>query len=204
VTTGGRSQPVDPWGRPLTISAETKQKAERIRDLMMHRNPTGDLERIFDAALTLLLVKLEKERLGKTARSQGKNLPALALNTPHDEEPAQGRALATENVEKVKAANGNGNAKRPNGARSPNEKQGRHIPTALPQEKRRGHIPMAIRREVLARDGEQCTFVDAEGIVRGGGRRTAITRLPRARGASGVGAAAGEARSRDARRDDPP
>ncbi len=52
----------------LTVSAETRAKLERIKDLMRHRNPTGDLETIFDASLGLLLTKLEKERLGKTSR----------------------------------------------------------------------------------------------------------------------------------------
>jgi len=52
----------------LTISSELKAKLERVRDLMLHRNPTGELEPIFDVALGLLLTKLEKERLGKTSR----------------------------------------------------------------------------------------------------------------------------------------
>jgi len=52
----------------LTISAEIETKLERVRDLMRHRNPTGDLETIFDVALGLLLTKLENERLGKTSR----------------------------------------------------------------------------------------------------------------------------------------
>src|SRR5690606_10766194 len=52
----------------LTVSAEAKAKLERVKDLMRHRNPTGDLEKIFDVSLDLLLVKLEKERLGKTLR----------------------------------------------------------------------------------------------------------------------------------------
>ena len=52
----------------LTVSCETKEKLERVRDLMRHRNPSGDLEKIFDVSIDLLLTKLEKERLGKTSR----------------------------------------------------------------------------------------------------------------------------------------
>jgi hypothetical protein len=52
----------------VTVSAETKASLERIKDLMRHRNPTGDLETIVDASFALLLAKLEKERLGKTSR----------------------------------------------------------------------------------------------------------------------------------------
>ncbi len=56
----------------LSVSRETKDKLERIRDLMRHRNPSGDLEKIFVLCLDLLLTKLEKERLGKTSRSKAK------------------------------------------------------------------------------------------------------------------------------------
>ncbi|MBN9164915.1 MAG: hypothetical protein BGO98_35970 [Myxococcales bacterium 68-20] len=56
----------------LTVSATTKEKIDRIKDLMRHRNPTGDLETILDASLALLLAQLEKERLGKTPRPGGR------------------------------------------------------------------------------------------------------------------------------------
>jgi 5-methylcytosine-specific restriction endonuclease McrA len=53
------------YGVQLTASAELKAKLERARDLMRHRNPSGDLAVVIDAALDALLGKLEKERLGK-------------------------------------------------------------------------------------------------------------------------------------------
>ena len=37
---------------------------------MRHRNPTGDYAVIFEAALDLLLEKLETDRLGKTSRPE--------------------------------------------------------------------------------------------------------------------------------------
>ena len=52
----------------LAVSAGTKEAIDRIKDLMRHRNPTGDLETILDASLALLLARLEKERIGKTRR----------------------------------------------------------------------------------------------------------------------------------------
>lgn len=88
----------------LTVSSETRAKVERARDLMKHRNPTGDLEVIFDRAMDALVEKLEKERLGKTDRPQAKPRPCKP-----------------------------------------------------------DHVATATRREVFERDGEQCTFVDAEG-----------------------------------------
>jgi 5-methylcytosine-specific restriction endonuclease McrA len=49
----------------LTAGAELKAKLERACDLMRHRNLSGDLAVVIDAAMELLLSKLEKERLGK-------------------------------------------------------------------------------------------------------------------------------------------
>jgi hypothetical protein len=94
----------------LTVSTETRDKLERARDLMRHRNPSGDLGVVLDEALTLLLEKLEKQREGKAARPR----------------PA------------------------------PSE-QGLHA------EGKRRPISRAVRREVYARDGEQCAYVDANG-----------------------------------------
>ena len=88
----------------LTVSSETREKLERARDLMKHRNPSGDLEVVFDRAVDALLEKLEKERHAKTARPQKVKRPSKS-----------------------------------------------------------GSVPAAVRREVFARDGEQCTYVDAQG-----------------------------------------
>jgi 5-methylcytosine-specific restriction endonuclease McrA len=54
----------------LTASRELRDKLERARDLMSHANPSGDLATVVERALDLLLVKLEKERLGKVTRSR--------------------------------------------------------------------------------------------------------------------------------------
>lgn len=49
----------------LAASAALRAKLERASDLMRHRNPSGDLALVIDAAMDLLFAKLEKERLGK-------------------------------------------------------------------------------------------------------------------------------------------
>jgi len=194
----------------LTVSRETKDKLERVRDLMRHRNPTGDLERIVDLAVDLLLMKLEKERLGKVSRSKAE-VPAVssgmdvskcapgndtttterradvasapgndatsppgkscagaerdgqkggldareALEVPRVREEQESSALAET------AAPGTPKPARP--ARS--QSDGLDMPNPLPvtTATRRGHVPRRTRREVFARDGEQCTYVDADG-----------------------------------------
>ena len=60
----------------LTVSAETKAKLERIQDLTRHRDPSGNLEKIIEASMDLLLLKVEKERLGKTTRPKTKTRSA--------------------------------------------------------------------------------------------------------------------------------
>ena len=69
----------------LTAGAELKAKLERACDLMRHRNPSGDLAPVLDAALELLLAKLEKERLGK-------------VKTPRKPEPPRPRSSRTHAV----------------------------------------------------------------------------------------------------------
>ena len=100
----------------LTVSSETREKLERARDLMKHRNPSGDLEVVFDRAMDALLEKLEKERLAKTSRPQKAVLPSKP-----------------------------------------------------------GNIPAAARREVFARDGEQCTYVDRRVVVAAVSRSSSST-----------------------------
>jgi len=88
----------------LTVSGELREKLERARDLMRHRNPSGDLAVVVEQALDALVEKLERERLAKTVR------PRRTV-----------RAAA------------------------------------------KGRIRAEVRREVFARDGEQCTYVDEQG-----------------------------------------
>jgi 5-methylcytosine-specific restriction endonuclease McrA len=50
----------------LTASAELREKIERCCDLMSHANPSRDLAVVMERAIDLLLVDLEKKRLGAT------------------------------------------------------------------------------------------------------------------------------------------
>jgi 5-methylcytosine-specific restriction endonuclease McrA len=92
----------------LTVSAEVKAKLDRAKDLMRHRNPSGDLEPILERALDLLVDKLEREVLAKASR------------------PRRTKAEAE-----------------------------------TPRKRRGTAVPRSVRREVFARDGEQCTYTDA-------------------------------------------
>ena len=58
----------DAYKVQLTASKALVAKIDHVREMMRHRNPKGDLATILDAALDLLVAKLEKERFGKTSR----------------------------------------------------------------------------------------------------------------------------------------
>jgi hypothetical protein len=52
----------------VTIGQETHDKLDRVRALLRHSIPTGDLEAILDRALTLLLNEAERTKVGATSR----------------------------------------------------------------------------------------------------------------------------------------
>jgi hypothetical protein len=52
----------------FTASQELRQKFERCRDLMSHANPSRDLGAVIERAVDLLLLDLEKTRLGRSKR----------------------------------------------------------------------------------------------------------------------------------------
>ena len=215
----------------VTVSATTKETIDRIKDLMRHRNPTGDLETILDASLVLLLAQLEKERLGKTARPRRRK-PAELTNacassaSTHAESAARAPTLAracrgdggrpehpralgdhdarpgwtrtcggdgrqwampmrSETTTQAPCAHGladagSGNrgvpepgpaSAEPNAAEpaasTPTTKAAR--PTASTTHATKAarpgsrYVPTELRREVFARDGEQCTYVGPDG-----------------------------------------
>ena len=58
----------DQYKVQFTVSRETYNRLRRAQDLLRHTIPSGDPAAIFDRALTLLLVDLERTRLAATER----------------------------------------------------------------------------------------------------------------------------------------
>jgi hypothetical protein len=52
----------------FTASAQLREKLELCRDLMSHANPSRDLAAVVERAVDLLLVDLQRKRLGRTKR----------------------------------------------------------------------------------------------------------------------------------------
>jgi hypothetical protein len=136
----------------LTASAALRDKLERARDLMRHRNPAGDLAVVVERALDALLVQLEKERRSRASAAGVRSPSAARAATrspsaervraePPSAEPVRAEPASAEHTG-VRARGAGGES-----ASSP----------------RRRHVPRAVRRAVFDRDGEQCTFMDATG-----------------------------------------
>lgn len=117
----------------LNVSHAVNQKLELARDLMSHANPTGDLAIVLERALDVLIAKLKARRFGETSR-------------PRKSRPAE------DHFERSKSTPANATAATPSTAASPSQPK-----------KRRPHIPHDVRREVVARDGLQCSFTTPEG-----------------------------------------
>lgn len=69
-----RVKPLSPerFGLQVTISQATRDKLERATALLRHRHPSGGVAEVLDRALDALLVTLEKEKFGATARPRAK------------------------------------------------------------------------------------------------------------------------------------
>jgi 5-methylcytosine-specific restriction endonuclease McrA len=65
----------DRFALQVTISRSLKNELDLVRDLMRHRNPSGDLERVLGEAIAALRSKLEKQKLGATTKPRTSPTP---------------------------------------------------------------------------------------------------------------------------------
>ncbi len=143
----------------LTIGDDVRAKLERARDLLGHRVPDGNLELVIDRALDALLAKLEKERLGKSSRPrcaprQGGEDGQIGKHGQHREDRQAGEGGQI-------GKNGQHGEDRQAGEDGQIGKNGQHGEDRQGGDRRK--IPQAVRRAVFERDGERCTFIDADG-----------------------------------------
>jgi hypothetical protein len=104
----------------FTADQQLHDKLKAAQQLMRHQIPDGDIAKLLERALDLLIAQKQKQHFGTTDKpraSQGPTAQSPTAQTP--------------------------TAKRPN----PDSR----------------HIPNQVKRQVLARDGEQCSYVSPEG-----------------------------------------
>jgi 5-methylcytosine-specific restriction endonuclease McrA len=141
----------------FTASRETRDKLREAQALLRHQVPDGDLAKIVDLALDLLLADTKQKRfaVGKKVRSAPKK--AEAESSPGNHEPSAA-------LQQQSAAPHQQSAALQQQSAAP--RQPRKAPPERPSSSRRTetrHIPAAIRRAVFERDGGRCAFVDARG-----------------------------------------
>jgi hypothetical protein len=129
----------------LTLSRAAKEKLERARDLMSHANPSADLAIVVERALEVLVERLEARRFAQTKSRGRKRL----TDSP------QGKRLAHERDEDRRGTNDSADSQR--------EKVAGGRASGSVNHDRRQALPSALRREVVARDGAQCTFIGDDG-----------------------------------------
>ncbi len=78
-------QPLSPqrYRLQVTLEAATREKLQRVQDLLRHQIPSGDLAMILDRALDLLLADLERTKMASAARPRvGRRANAKSRHIP--------------------------------------------------------------------------------------------------------------------------
>jgi hypothetical protein len=78
----------------VTISADTREKLQRARDLLRHQVPDGDIASVLDRALTLLVEDLERKKAAIVRRPRAKAEPAPRPGQKTTQRDSSHRALA--------------------------------------------------------------------------------------------------------------
>jgi hypothetical protein len=120
----------------FTASDDLRRKLERLRALMRGQVPDGDLGAIIEAAVSEKLERLEARRYGATRRGR----PQASAQS--DGNPALPLTTAKPAMPAVR-----GSGARPAGSVCGSTSS--------------RHIPARVKRVILRRDGDRCTFVDA-------------------------------------------
>lgn len=124
----------------VTLGQEAHDKLEQLQELLRHQNPTGDLARIVERALSELLERETKRRFAQTKSAEPRVADKLD-QAKHETEATDSLPRVSREIDRADHVKGTADA-RPVGSR---------------------YIPREVVREVYARDAGQCTFVSAEG-----------------------------------------
>jgi HNH endonuclease len=140
----------DAYRLQLNVSQAFQQKLELARDLVSHANPSGDLAAVVERALDLLIEAERARRFGQTKR------PLRTRNESARSVEPSGRA-SSERGDGGTVSRANGSAS----AESGQPESGQPHPGST--ERRRRHISSDVRRQVIARDGQSCSYVSPAG-----------------------------------------
>lgn len=131
----------------FTASTGLRAKLERAQSLLRHANPDGDLAVVVERAIDLLIAKLERTKLGAAVSNAAHAKAAHTKEASDSAQPLHGASqLEPEMASDL--------ARRPDTTPTQDSTSMTQKRTAVP----RSHI-----RQVILRDGEQCSFVGDDG-----------------------------------------
>jgi 5-methylcytosine-specific restriction endonuclease McrA len=140
----------------FTASQLLHDKLREARDLACDDVPTGELAKLVECAIDLLIAHKKRQRFAQTSRPR-KQLVATAEARPTSmsvAEPSTPRVQPSLNERSTKM----------NRDTSPQQPAGQRLsPKREQTTSDTRYIPRALRREVYARDGGRCSFVSANG-----------------------------------------
>jgi 5-methylcytosine-specific restriction endonuclease McrA len=99
----GRTRPLSPcrFALQLTMSAATREKLQRVQDLLAPGVPRNDLAQLLDRALDALIEKIERKRFGKTDKPRNAptsqdpdHIPASVRRAVHERDGGRCTFLA--------------------------------------------------------------------------------------------------------------
>jgi hypothetical protein len=138
------SKPIrrDRYKVEFTASAQLHEKLQRAADLLGHKVNDGHIPDVIEAALDVLIARVENQKFGVTKK------PRAVGNKPE----GKGRAYATGVMADAKPEFEANSKAKPKGSRK------NVRPRTVPRT-----VPRAVRRRVYERDGAQCTFTSPRG-----------------------------------------
>ena len=151
----------------FTADQQMQDKLTQAQELMRHQVPRGDFVAVIDRALDLLIAERKKKLFGLLTkpRSSRTAVPVASTEGASADDAAQTPTVALA-VAAEEAAAQPGES---NGVRTfefeavGSERTREREPSVERKGSRSRYIPRAVRREVMARDEFQCTFIGPEG-----------------------------------------
>lgn len=146
----------------VTLGQEAHDRLEQLQELLRHQNPSGDLAKIVERALTELLEREMKRRFAQTStpkrrvacESDRSGTGSRAAVRQSACEPVRSEPPVPAPVERVSLESAR------SGRRAAVECR---AGAALGEPQRSRYIPREVVRQVFARDAGQCTFVSPDG-----------------------------------------
>ncbi len=142
----------------FTASRRLRDKIRRARDLLGHQVQDGDLAEIVERGIDLLIEDTRKKRfaVGRKPRASKRDSRKMGVGEANHT-PVAGQEAQVSWHRQANNTPAAGHEAHP----SP------HVQTAGSDAQRKErpsrHIPAEVRRAVIERDGEQCTFLDKRG-----------------------------------------